>query len=83
MKINKYRFRTDPSDPRPVTFPPKHPWWCTGGNEEYSTVVAYAESEEQLREYWPDASDVDEFQTDTSIVFSDRFPKPEWYVENA
>jgi len=82
MSINKYRFKVNPEDPRPVTFPLKYPWWCIGGNEEYLIVVAYAESQEQLRALWPDAKDIDEYETDTKIVFSGRFPKLDWYVEN-
>lgn len=75
------RFRADPEDYRPVKWPPPGPYWCSGqaGNGSYSIVVAYADSEEQINEFWPEASHI--YATEeTEMVFTDRFPKPEWWV---
>lgn len=39
----RLRFQANADDPRPVTFPPPGPWWCTGyaGDDSYAIVVAY------------------------------------------
>ena len=80
----RVRFKTDPNDPRPVKYPPPHPWWCSGfqgeGYSAYCIVVAYADSEEQILEYWPDAEGLDVMNTDLdTYTFTDRFPCPEWF----
>lgn len=74
------RFRVNPDDYRPVKFPPPHPYWCTGqaGDGSYAILVAYADNEDQLREFWPDAHDI-EAQERHSYAFTDRFPKPDWF----
>ena len=73
------RFQANAEDYRPVKFPPPHPFWCTGyaGDESYSIIVAYVDSEDQLLEYWPEAENIDLSEAD-EYFFSDRFPKPEW-----
>lgn len=73
------RFRAHPDDPRPVKFPPPYPWWHTGSGDDYSIVVAYADSEDQILEYWPEATDIDAEERD-EITYTDRFPKPDWYA---
>lgn len=67
-------------DYRPVVFPPPHPYWCTGESDEAFVIVAYADSEDQIREYWPEAIDIDSDETD-AYLFTDRFPKPEWFAD--
>ena len=76
------RFKADYDDWRPVKWPPPGPCWCTGyaGDESHSIVVAYAESEDRIREFWPEARDIDAPPSDT-IIFTDRFPRPEWWPE--
>ncbi len=73
------RFKANAEDWRPVKFPPQHPYWCTGyaGDMSYSIVVAYADNEAQIREYWPEASDIDAEEA-SEYAFTDRFAKPEW-----
>lgn len=75
------RFKADYGDWRPVKWPPPGPCWCTGyaGDESCSIVVAYAENEDQIREFWPEAADIDAPEVQ-KIIFSDRFPRPEWWL---
>jgi hypothetical protein len=78
------RFFVRDEDYRPVKWPIKYPYWCTGYGEdregEYATLVAYADNVEQLMELWPDAEAIDVFKEDVDkCVFSSRFPKPDWY----
>lgn len=72
------RFKADPEDYRPVLWPPPGPYWCTGSGDDYSIVVAYAESEAEIRKFWPEAEDIDA-EPATEYVFTDRFQKPEWW----
>ena len=46
---------------------------------EYSVIIAYLPKDEDLLKYWDDAFDV-EFTEEESISFSDRFPKPSYFV---
>lgn len=74
------RFHADPDDYRPVKFPPPHPYWCSGyaGDESYSVVVAYVDDEDQIREYWPEATEIDAEPAE-DYLFTDRFAKPKWF----
>lgn len=74
------RFKTKEEDYRPVSWPVPHPYWCTGSGDDYSIIVAYADSEAQILELWPEAYDIDaEFAE--SYKFTDRFPKPDWFLQ--
>jgi hypothetical protein len=72
----KVRFKTDSEDYRPVNWPIKHPYWCTGSGDGYSIIVAYADDEAEILSNWPEAFDID---TDAAeeYIFSSRFPKPD------
>ena len=74
----RVRFHANPDDYRPVKWPVKYPFWCTGYGENYSVVVAYVDSVDELMELWPEASNLD-IEERESITFTDRFPKPSWY----
>lgn len=63
---------------RPVKWPPKGPYWCSGSGDDYSIVVAYVPRDVDVTEFWPEASHLDEKDVD-SIAYSGRFPKPEWW----
>lgn len=76
----RVRFRTTSDDYRPVNWPIKHPYWCTGHGDGYSIVVAYADDEPEIMHNWPEAYDLDISQVD-HYQFSDRFPKPDWFEE--
>lgn len=73
------RFKANADDYRPVAFPPPGPYWCTGFGDNHSIVVAYVKSEEQIAEFWPEAEDIDVHEENTELVFTDRFPRPEWW----
>lgn len=76
------RFKANADDWRPVKWPPPGPCWCTGyaGDESHSIVVAYAENEDQIREFWPEAADIDA-SDEREIVFTDRFARPDYWPE--
>lgn len=76
------RFHADAQDYRPVNWPIKHPYWCTGmaGDGSYSIVVAYADDIEEIKRNWPEASEIDAEECDV-YTFTSRFPKPEWFTE--
>jgi hypothetical protein len=44
------------------------------------TIIAFLPSSEDLFTYWDDAYDID-FTEESEIVFTDRFPKPDDFVE--
>lgn len=68
------RFHANPDDYRPVVYPVKHPWWCTGYGPEYSVIVAYADDEAEILRNWPEATNIESEHAD-AYVYSDRFPK--------
>lgn len=76
----KYRFKTKAvGDYRPLVFNPKYPWWCSGFNDESATIIAYLPKGDDLFKYWDDAFDI-ESEDKEEITFSDRFPKPKYFV---
>ncbi len=74
------RFRANAYDYRPVNWPVKHPYWCTGYGDDYSIVVAYSDDEQELLRNWPEATNVEAEEVE-SYLFSSRFPKPDWFSE--
>ena len=74
----RIRFHANPDDYRPVKWPVKYPFWCSGYGEDFSVVIAYVDSVDELMELWPEASNLD-IEERESITFTDRFPKPSWY----
>ena len=74
----RIRFHANPDDYRPVKWPVKYPFWCSGYGENFSVVIAYVDSVDELMELWPEASNLD-IEERESITFTDRFPKPSWY----
>lgn len=73
------RFRTSAPDPRPVNWPIKHPYWVSGEGDGYHILVAYAADEHEIRQNWPEAYDL-ESERCKNLVFTSRFPKPEWFA---
>ena len=65
-------------DYRPVMWPIKHPYWCTGENSTHFILIAYVGSMEELTELWPEA-EVDVVKEVSRYEFTSRFPKPDWY----
>ena len=81
--MTRYRFKTrNVEDFRPLIFMAQYPWWCTGGDldSEYATIVCYLPENVSLELYWDDAFDIDK-KENVKIEFSDRMPKPDWYLE--
>ena len=78
----RYRFLTKAVyDPRPLVGMEEinMPWWCTGVSYDcsYCPIVCYLPDDEPLTKYWDDAFEI-EREAVTEIVYSSRFPKPEW-----
>lgn len=81
---DRIRFQASIEDYRSVKWPPLGPYWCSGEGDDYSIIVAYlpnGTSDKELRKYWPEAKEIDRMQTDVQIEFSDRFAKPDWWIE--
>ena len=80
------RFHADYNDPRPIKWPYPHPYWVSGESMSddpgYSIVIAYADSEAQILEYWPEATELDSEER-TKYTYTDRFPRPEWLPTEA
>lgn len=72
------RFKDCNGDYRPIKWPIKYPYWCTGESNDSFTLIAYADSMEQITGLWPEAYDIEIKEVD-EIKFSDRLRKPEWY----
>lgn len=68
------------NDFRPVKWPIKYPYWCTGESSEAFVIVAYADNVGEIRELWPEAYNI-EAEEVRQIEFSSRLPRPEWYKE--
>lgn len=77
--MNRYRFKANEDDWRPVAWPPPGPCWCSGYGDGYAVVVAYAPHETDVREFWPEADDIEVLDEGVQPTFSDRFPKPDWW----
>jgi len=71
------RFKANADDYRPVNWPIKHPYWCTGYTENHSIIVAYADDIDEIFDNWPEAKDIDAI-TVQEYQFTNRFPKPSW-----
>lgn len=81
---DRIRFMANVDDPRPIIWPPLGPYWISGSGFDFSVVVAYVPhefSDEGLKKYWPEAKEIDRMQTDIPIHYSDRFAKPDWWIE--
>lgn len=68
-------------DYRPLRWPIQYPYWCTGESAHHFVLVAYINSIEELKDLWPEASNIESEEVD-KVFFSDRFPKPDWYKED-
>lgn len=81
MIWKRYRFKTRAiHDKRPLIFNPRYAWWCSADGEDFTIIIAYLPSDEDLKKYWDDAYDID-FTEETEITFTSRFPKLDWFIE--
>jgi hypothetical protein len=76
------RFNCNSDDPRPVTWPIRHPYWITGYGDDYAILVAYADDVDEILRNWPDAKNIESEQA-ASYSFSSRFPRPDWFIDAA
>lgn len=78
----RYRFKTlSVTDYRPLVFDPRYPWWCSGENDESATIIAWLPVKEDLLKYWDDAFEI-ESSVHGKIEFTDRFDKPDYFIES-
>ena len=78
------RFYVNGDDYRPVNWPLKHPYWCSGyegGGKQRAVIVAYADDKAEIMRNWPDAEDFSFIDPVESYAFTDRFAKPDWFKE--
>lgn len=74
------RFYTDEYDFRPIEWPIKYPYWRSGETYGANILIAYADSVEDIKRLWPEAYQIEWDEVD-EIVFTSRFPKPDWYKD--
>jgi len=79
-QLLRVRFRAN--DSRPIHWPIKYPSWESGFNDDHCIVIAYADSQQYIFDNWPEASHL-EIEAVDKIVFTSRFPKPDWFNEEA
>lgn len=77
----RWRFKVNEEDSRPLYAPTPGPWWETGLGDGYAIVVAYLRPGQAPHAWWPDAHDVSFAEPCDEIIFTDRFPEPEWWKE--
>jgi len=75
----RVRFKANLEDCRPMSWPLKHPYWCTGETDEHSVMVAYVDDITELMRSWPEAVDI-EYEKVMGYSFTPRFPRPEWFT---
>ena len=68
------------NDYRPVCWPIKLPYWCSGENSKDFILIAYVDTIDDLMKQWPEATDIDSEEVER-VEFSSRFPKPDWYKD--
>jgi hypothetical protein len=77
----RVRFKTSSDDYRPITWPIKYPYWCSGYDKDGNSVlIAYVDSIEDIYKLWPEAKDLD-YTEENEIIFSSRFQKPDWFIQ--
>ena len=74
----RVRFKANPEDPRPISWPVKHPYWITPYSNKNAMVVSYADDLDEIYRLWPEAEKID-FKEVDKYVFTDRFEKPDWF----
>jgi hypothetical protein len=80
----RVRFKVNGEDYRPITWPIKHPYWCTGYDSDgMAILVAYVDNKEDVFSLWPDACELDVMEHSEHCKFSERFPKPDWFEEGS
>lgn len=79
----RVRFSTPSEDYRPVKWPIKWPYWCTGYGAKGSTIVAYTEDMDYICENWPEVTPgMVDVEVVHEVTFSSRFPRPDWFTDS-
>lgn len=90
--IKRIRFKVNQAqtnyDYRPITWPIKYPYWCSGEScgleeDDYYILIAYVDKVSDIKKLWPEAYDIEEPQIRNEITFTSRFPRPEWFNEES
>lgn len=90
--IKRIRFKINQAetgyDYRPMVWPIKYPYWCSGescglGEDDYYILIAYVDKVADIKRLWPEAYDIEEPEICNEITFTSRFPKPEWFDEKS
>lgn len=69
-------------DSRPIAWPLVHPYWVVRMSEDANMMMAYVESVDDLKVYWPEATEITVFEENvTQYRFSSNFPLPDWLNE--
>lgn len=78
----RYRFCSKASDPRPVKWPlpAGSAYWISGEAEGRGAVlVAWLPKEERLKDFWPEAKEIEALGEAELPEFSGRFPQPAYW----
>lgn len=83
----RFTVAVEGGDYRPLQWPIKYPYWCSGykltGTVDEPQVgaailIAFADQVEDITALWPEAADIEASEV-AGVTFSERFPKPDWY----
>jgi len=85
-KWKRYQFSTKlVGECNPLISNPQFPWWVSGTGSDsdcdFTVIVAYLPHNDPIYRYWNDAFDI-AFTREDEINFSDRYPKPDDFIES-
>jgi len=75
------------NDYRPVIWPVKYPYWCTGETTRAFIIVAYLDDISILYDQWPELKGLSDsivnldWEYVENIEYTDRFQRPNWYTD--
>lgn len=76
----RVRFKIADDDYRPVIWPIKHPYWCSGESDTHHILVAYVDDLDEVMVNWPDAEEIDVMEENVrEYHFTARFARPSWF----
>lgn len=69
-------------DSRPIAWPVYHPYWVVRMSDDANLMMAYVEDEEQVTQFWPEATEITVFDENLSrYSFNANFQEPGWLKE--
>lgn len=69
-------------DSRPIAWPIFHPYWIVRMSLDANMLMAYVESVDDIKTFWPEATEITVFEEGvTKYGFNGNFPKPAWLDE--